>query len=208
MATATDVIKADEAKRICEKHSCCNIAVIMMIAASMGIRNFATCRFDVLISHWKNMVIWYAKENTDFYRSQLQMNLLNAPTATASAATAQLNPASQAAFFELLLALYAQSYTNNPSELPKRPKAGISGNFKDVCMRYYNKMKLTGRLPLYDPYRIMGTATVRPTELRTSQVLHVLVYGYPDNLLSASLNFQQFLQDFRVVMQPSTGSES
>ena len=189
MVTDSDLIDRDQSLDASERYSCSNIAVIIMISASLFVRNYATCRFDVLMSHWKNMVQWYARENTDFYRSQVQMNLVSFDIEDEEEVLS-MNSTARPAFVELLLALYAQSYTNDPSDLPKRPRAGISSNFEDVCFRYYNKMKTTGRLRLYDPYRIMTEDQFPSRSLRTEDVFRVLVFGYPENLEAPWLRMQ------------------
>lgn len=188
MSTEANLTVSDvERRRACELYSCSNIGILILACSSYGIRNFATCRFDVWISHWKNMVQWYSTLNPDFYRSQVQMNLCTHRFDARQFFHADgLNPVALPVFTEAFLALFAQSYTNDPSDLPKRPKAGMSASFENVCLEYYGKMKQSGRLPLYDPYKLMTLPTVgrlRGT-LETQDVFRVLIFGYPDNLHS------------------------
>ena len=161
-----------------------NMAVLLKVSSSHGIRNFATCRLDILYAQWRNMVRRYGKDRVP--TPQTKDSVMNLVSYGASGGyKMNTDQSARSRFYELLLGNFVLSYGDNKAkDGPHIPSVGVTQNFQTTCEEYYSKMKKSGKLPMYDPYYIMNEPEGLNLDLNVSDVFRVLVYAYPFSFTS------------------------
>lgn len=150
-----------------------NMAVLLLLDASYGIRNYATQDFGSLINRWEKIVQLYTrKDNYD-----TEMNLLK----TEKPPDKTMNDKAVDKFCMLLFTFILDKNNANPSKSQELRLGPSVTNIQTMISSEYQKIQKD--LRVYDPFQILSSSP-RDVEVKTKDVFRVLHYGYPGDIRS------------------------
>ena len=158
-----------------EKWACQNLAMILVLNASYGIRNLATNNLERLIFHWTRVIVpKYTDDANITANASTEMNLLTDGN--------KANGKAEDKFTELFLSLMVYSYNADPNLERLNVRAGTNLGLTQTFNAKYSQMLKNDMLPSFDPYQLLSGGTVTDVKFSEKTVFQICIYGYPENL--------------------------